>query len=64
MCKKGKAQVRTCQRTIAKTCARMGNQSAARNVAEYTVRSRQYVELSQGLEVKSNNWLRAYGDGS
>ncbi|MFA0963107.1 fibronectin type III domain-containing protein [Roseivirga sp. BDSF3-8] len=41
-----------------------GNQSAARNVSEYTVRSRQFVELSQGLEVKSNNWLRAYGDGS
>jgi hypothetical protein len=41
-----------------------GNQSAARSVSEYTVRSRQFVELSQGLEVKSNNWLRAYGDGS
>lgn len=41
-----------------------GNQSAARSVSEYTVRSRQFVELSQGLEVKSNKWLRAYGDGS
>ena len=41
-----------------------GNQSAARSISEYTVRSRQISGLDQGLEASSNNWLRAYGDGS
>jgi len=41
-----------------------GNQSAARSIAEYTVRSRQISGLEQGLNATSNKWLRVYGDGS
>jgi hypothetical protein len=41
-----------------------GNQSAARSIAEYTVRSRQISGLEQGLNATLNKWLRVYGDGS
>jgi hypothetical protein len=41
-----------------------GNQSAARNISNYTVRSKQISGLEQGLEVGNSNWVRAYGDGT